>query len=467
MEKYPKVYALGHKYIQDILDDKVLVEEKIDGCFRGDTLIRLANGKTETISKIVNNKSDIEVLSYNKTTKIIEPKKVINWFKFQNNEPFYKIKIKGQGQHRNWNNLYATNNHNIFTNTGKKQVKDLKTGDIIFRPQYRLDYIQEQMVLGSLLGDSGITTIQHEQPLVESEILSIEIDPIIKLSKYDIEVADNHNYFAENILVSNSQINFFKSFDNSLSIFSRTTKLNLETPDKMFQTGVDYILSIQDKLIPGYNYHGEYLNRPKHNTLSYGRVPKNNIIIFDIETDSGIPLQYANKKIKAEKIGLETVPMLYYGKVLNVGELFDLLETPSILGNEKIEGVVVKNYNKYTPFNFYYVGKYVSERFKEKHDKDWKIRNPSNKSIVEQLIADLKTEARWYKAVQHLKESGKFLGEPKDIGELFKLVTMDIDEEEQDYIKDVLYKHFVKDIKRHITYGLPEWYKIKLAEGGI
>ena len=44
---------------------------------------------------------------------------------------------------------------------------------------------------------------------------------------------------------------------------------------------------------------------------------------------------------------------------------------------------------------------------------------------------------------------------------------MDIDEEEQDYIKDVLYKHFVKDIKRHVTHGLPEWYKIKLAEGGL
>jgi len=300
------------------------------------------------------------------------------------------------------------------------------------------------------------------------------------MEKYPKVYALGHKYiqdiFEDEVLVEEkvdgSCLNFSKGVDNSINIFSRTVKQDLDNPDKMFKVGVEYILSIQDKLIPGFNYHGEYLNKPKHNTLPYGRVPKNNIIIFDIEDVNGEPLSYDAKVEEAALLGLETVPRLFYGKLLNATELFKYLDNISILGNEKIEGVVVKNYNKYTQFknlgySNYYVGKFVSERFKEKHVKDWKERNISNKDIISNLITELKTEARWYKAVQHLKESGKFLGEPKDIGELFKLVTMDIDEEEQDYIKDVLYKHFVKDIKRHVTHGLPEWYKIKLAEGGL
>ena len=268
--------------------------------------------------------------------------------------------------------------------------------------------------------------------------------------------------------IDGSQINFSKSIeDGTINIYSRTTKLDCDNPDKMFEKGVYYILSIEEKLTPGFTYHGEYLNKPKHNTLSYSRIPENHIMIFDIEDTFGVPLPYESKKREASSLDLETVPQLFYGRVNNIQDVLGYLDTVSILGNEKIEGFVVKNYNKYTIFNTYYVGKFVSERFKERHSKDWKDRNPTNKGIIDMLGTNLKTEARWYKAVQHLKESGKFLGEPKDIGELFKLVTMDIDEEEQDYIKDVLYKHFVKDIKRHVTHGLPEWYKIKLAEGGL
>jgi hypothetical protein len=109
------------------------------------------------------------------------------------------------------------------------------------------------------------------------------------------------------------------------------------------------------------------------------------------------------------------------------------------------------------------VGKYVSERFKEKHNKDWKGKQ-SGKDIITKLIEELRAEARWEKAVQHLKESDNYTQSPKDIGNIFKEVVKDIDEEESEYIKDKLYTYYVKSIKAGVTVGIPEWYKNKLLE---
>ena len=65
--------------------------------------------------------------------------------------------------------------------------------------------------------------------------------------------------------IDGSQINFSKSIeDGTINIYSRTTKLDCDNPDKMFEKGVYYILSIEEKLTPGFTYHGEYLNNLKH-----------------------------------------------------------------------------------------------------------------------------------------------------------------------------------------------------------
>lgn len=43
-------------------------------------------------------------------------------------------------------------------------------------------------------------------------------------------------------------------------------------------------------------------------------------------------------------------------------------------------------------------------------------------------------------------------------------VHKDLEEECADEIKELLYKWAVKDIKRSVIKGLPEWYKEKLLE---
>jgi hypothetical protein len=233
----------------------------------------------------------------------------------------------------------------------------------------------------------------------------------------------------------------------------------------MFKKAVDVIRELAPALHPGWTYRGEYLQKPKHNTLTYSRTPQNNIIGFDIMREGQEDyLSYDEKRAEFERIGLEIVPIIYQGKVESLEMFNEFLDRTSILGGQKIEGVVVKNYRFITDDKKVAMGKYVSEAFKEVHNKDWKERNPSRSDIVLQIIDQYQSEARWNKAIQHMRENGILDESPKDIGFLLQAVSMDILAECQDEIKDILFKHFWKTISRGVTNGLPQWYKQKLAE---
>jgi ATP-dependent RNA circularization protein (DNA/RNA ligase family) len=248
---------------------------------------------------------------------------------------------------------------------------------------------------------------------------------------------------------------------------SHNKQLLLDAPEKMFIKAVEIIKSIQDKLTPEWIYRGEYLNSPKHNTLVYSRTPKNNIILFDIMTAPETYLPPQQKEGEAHEIGLECVPLLYVGKVTDFEMFKGFLERDSVLGGTKIEGVVIKNYELFTQEKKCAMGKYVSEAFKEVHDKDWKERNPTGKDFIESQILWYRTEARWNKAIIHLKEADKLEGSPKDIGLLIREIPADILKECGDEIKDALFKHFWPSIQRGIIRGVPEFYKDLLAKSAF
>ncbi|KKK50998.1 hypothetical protein LCGC14_3119400, partial [marine sediment metagenome] len=136
----------------------------------------------------------------------------------------------------------------------------------------------------------------------------------------------------------------------------------------------------------------------------------------------------------------------------------------SILGGSKVEGIVIKNYTRFGKDGKALMGKFVSEEFKETNKRDFNARNPSATDIKQRIIESLKTEARWNKAVQHLKEKGILEGSVKDIGNLIKEARQDIIEECEDFIKQKLYEWAKGDIMRGATGGLPEWYKEQLAK---
>jgi hypothetical protein len=261
--------------------------------------------------------------------------------------------------------------------------------------------------------------------------------------------------------VDGSQFSF-GLIDGELKIKSKGAIIYPDAPPAMFRGAVETVLSIQDKLIPGWTYRAEVLSRPKHNVLAYDRVPQGNLILFDIAVGLEDYMLRSMKVAEAQVLGLEIVPVVYTGKVTSAEQVIALLDRTSILGGQKIEGVVVKNYSRFGIDGKPLMAKYVAEAFKEVHKGEWRKENPTNNDVVTLLVNSLRTPARWSKAVQHLREAGTLTDSPKDIGPLLHEMQKDVEEEEKQLIIERLYKWAWPHIRRGITHGFPEWYKEQL-----
>lgn len=263
--------------------------------------------------------------------------------------------------------------------------------------------------------------------------------------------------------VDGSQFSF-GVHDGKLMTRSKGRVFEPSAAEDMFKRAVESIQGRQELLREGWTYRGEYLRKPKHNSLAYDRVPEGHIMIFDVETAESKFLGYEEKAAEAERIGLEVVPCIFEGMVTSAEQTHGFLERESVLGGQKIEGVVLKNYERFTRDGKVMMAKHVSEAFKEVHKKEWKKSNPTAKDIVGLIADQYRTPARWAKGVQHLEERGELTGTPRDIGALFKEVPSDMREECEDEIKEQLFKWAWPHISRIVTRGMAEWYKGQLVE---
>lgn len=262
--------------------------------------------------------------------------------------------------------------------------------------------------------------------------------------------------------VDGSQFSFGRSGDDLL-IRSKGCVMNIDAPEKMFQAAADTVKCLSAELHDGWTYRGEYLARQKHNALAYDRIPAQHIIIFDINTGNESYLSPLEKRKEAERLGLETVPVLGDG-VFNIGSFRELLNSVSILGGQRIEGVVVKNYSRFCADGKAMFGKFVSESFKEIHGASWRETNPVQADIVEQIVDKIRTPARWAKAVQHLRDAGDITDSPRDIGPLIKEVQSDTMDEAKEEIAQFFAKWALPKVQRGLIRGLPEWYKNELLK---
>ena len=265
--------------------------------------------------------------------------------------------------------------------------------------------------------------------------------------------------------IDGSQFSFGLNEDNELIMRTHHSQIVFGNVPKLFQPAVDYLLSIENKIKKWYSpntyFYCEYLQKPKHNTLSYDKTPLNHLVLYDMweynQWGSSEMLAFA-----AMILEIDLVPELYRGEV-NKERLQEFLNTDSYLGKEKIEGVVIKNYdeniliggNVYPLFT-----KFVQKSFKERNSKEWSKEKDKLKGFIESF----NSEARWQKAINHAKENGGLTNSPKDIGGLIKAINQDILEEEKENIKEFLFKHFWGDISRVSTRGFAEWYKTQLLE---
>lgn len=268
--------------------------------------------------------------------------------------------------------------------------------------------------------------------------------------------------------IDGSQFSFSKNEAGELSCRSKGAQINMVAPEGMFQNAVATVQALADRLRPGYTYRGEYLKSPKHNALAYDRIPAQHIILFDINSGLETYLSPVEKKACADELGLEMVPQLFCGLIEDVQQFRTLLDTPSVLGGQKIEGVVIKplNYDQFGRDKKCLMGKFVSEAFREVHAQSWERdhKTKSSNDILAILSAKYGTCARWQKALIHLTEAGQIQQAPQDIGPLMKEVPEDVLKECEAEIKDDLFKWCWPQLRRMLNRGLPEWYKEELLK---
>lgn len=262
--------------------------------------------------------------------------------------------------------------------------------------------------------------------------------------------------------------------ERELQIRSKGSVIIPDAPPGLFSKAVEYVKSIQALLNQDWSYRGEVLAKPKHNVLAYERAPEHNVIIWDIDRGGQNYLQPSEKAEEAKRIGLECVPLLGVGEIVNPAALRSYLDRTSILGGQNIEGVVIKpkDYDKFGTDKKLLIAKLVSEDFKEVHRAEWKMEHgeKGGRDILGILGAQYATPARWSKAVIHLKEKGLIEGTPRDIGKLVNEVCLDVEKECKQEIMEQLYAWAWPQLKRALVRNLPEWYKEQLMkeafEGG-
>ena len=126
------------------------------GCFHYSTRVVLADGRSEKIGKIVNQRMPVEVLSYDPQTGAIEPRRVVNWFDNGRTERFLQFEIEGGASGRRC--FAATENHVIFTPRGPVRAGELEPGAEVLAcvEDYALTEDQYQVLLGGSLGDGSL-----------------------------------------------------------------------------------------------------------------------------------------------------------------------------------------------------------------------------------------------------------------------------------------------------------------------
>lgn len=268
-----------------------------------------------------------------------------------------------------------------------------------------------------------------------------------------------------------SQISF-GIIDGKLEIKSHHKRIDLDQPG-MFAKAVDTIKALHKNhyLVRDYVYRGEYLSKPKHNTLTYGRVPDGYIVLYDIEFGNGSNKFSGSRYVAAEaqRLGLEpavthAIDDCWVEGVFDQNSIRqNFWDRESSLGG-KAEGFVVKCYSVLDCQDKVLMVKYVNPEFSEKHQGDWKKRHPNKKDILAYIVGEFNKEAIYKKAVQNLNEQGLLKKEVCDIGPLVKEIYTDFANEQSEVCKQLLWDHFGETITKMLVGNFAKWYKDELAQ---
>ncbi|MBI2202709.1 MAG: recombinase RecA [Candidatus Rokubacteria bacterium] len=141
------------------------IREKIGvmfGCLHHETRVLLADGTRVPIGRLVRERRNVEVLSFDPNTGQVVPRRIVNWFDNGVTDHFLQFEVRGGPARRRC--FAATPNHIVFTPNGEVPAGELNVGDeVLFSmPDYQLTDSQQQLVLGGTLGDGSLRAVgQH------------------------------------------------------------------------------------------------------------------------------------------------------------------------------------------------------------------------------------------------------------------------------------------------------------------
>ena len=127
------------------------------GCLSYGTMVTLADGSQEKIGKIVNQKMDVEVLSYDPDLGRVVPKRIVNWFDNGVSDTFLQFTIAKPGGNGRAQ-MGLTINHLVRTPGGWREAGEIFAGDRVMISQpHLLSPQQRQVVLGGLMGEGNLS----------------------------------------------------------------------------------------------------------------------------------------------------------------------------------------------------------------------------------------------------------------------------------------------------------------------
>ena len=127
------------------------------GCMSYATRVTLADGTQEKIGKIVNQRQDVEVLSYDPESGRIVPRRIVNWFNNGRTERFLQFTVAKSGGNGRAQ-FAATENHLVRTPGGWREAGELIPGDrVALAEPWRLSGQQMELILGALMGDGSLS----------------------------------------------------------------------------------------------------------------------------------------------------------------------------------------------------------------------------------------------------------------------------------------------------------------------
>ena len=127
------------------------------GCMSYGTRVTLADGTQEKIGKIVNQRQEVEVLSYDPESGRIVPRRIVNWFNNGRTDQFLQFTVAKSGGNGKAQ-FAATENHLVRTPGGWREAGELIPGDrVALAEPWRLSGQQMELILGALMGDGNLS----------------------------------------------------------------------------------------------------------------------------------------------------------------------------------------------------------------------------------------------------------------------------------------------------------------------